>query len=231
MSSKIPLAELLDVSKQYQNNGSTRKILDELSFSVHSGDSIAIIGPSGSGKSTMLNILGLLDTANSGTVRFQGKETQTCSSNELAEIRNRHIGFVFQLHHLLPQLSIIENIMVPQIPFNDKSNHKKALSRGLDLLNFVGLSDKAGQRPGKLSVGECQRAAVVRALINEPELILADEPTGSLDFDSATRMAELFSDLCKNFSVGLVVVTHSTDLAGRMKSRYRLQNGKLVNEL
>jgi ABC-type lipoprotein export system ATPase subunit len=230
MTGHNPLAELADVSKHYQNNSAVNQILDKLSFSVHSGDAIAIVGPSGSGKSTILNIIGLLDTPNSGIVRFQGKETQTCSSDELAEIRNRHIGFVFQLHHLLPQLTLIENIMVPLIPVKDKNLHKQALKRGVELLDFVGLADKSKQRPGQLSVGECQRAAVVRALINEPELILADEPTGSLDFDSAARMADLFSGLSKNFNVGLVVVTHSTELAGRMKTVYRMQNGKLIKE-
>jgi len=225
-----PICELSGISKSYQNSGVERKILENIDFSVFPGSSTAIIGPSGSGKSTLLNILGLLDTPNSGKVVFQGKETGSYSKNELSDIRNKHIGFVFQLHYLLPQLNLIENILVPTLPEKDKNKRNKALIRAKELLDFVRLADKSNQRPSQLSVGESQRAAVVRALINEPELVLADEPTGSLDFESAQRMAELFSDLSKNFKVGLVVVTHSAELASGMQIQYRLRNGILIPE-
>jgi lipoprotein-releasing system ATP-binding protein len=231
MSEQVLLAELSGVCKHYLNNGSSRQILEDLDFSVYSGTSTAIVGPSGSGKSTLLNILGLLDTTSSGIVRFMGKETRTCTTDELAGIRNKNIGFVFQLHYLLPQLNLIENIMVPVIPEKDKSRRKLLLSRGMELLHQVGLSDKINQHPGQLSVGECQRAAVIRALINEPGLVLADEPTGSLDHDSAQQMAELLSGLCKNFNVGLVLVSHALEIAGKMQKTYRLQNGKLIPEV
>lgn len=225
-----PLCKLSGIVKFYQNEGVERRILENIDYSVSSGSSTAIIGPSGSGKSTLLNILGLLDTPNAGKVEFMGKETSSFSADELSDIRNKHIGFVFQLHYLLPQLSLIENILVPTLPEKDKNKRNKAVTRAKDLLNFVGLADKSNQRPSQLSVGESQRAAVVRALINEPELVLADEPTGSLDFESALRMAELFSDLSKNFKVGLVVVTHSAELASGMQSVYRLRNGVLIPE-
>lgn len=230
MNNPLLLAELSNVCKSYPNRGAAGQILDNLNFSIYSGDTVAIVGPSGSGKSTLLNVTGLLDTPDTGIVRIMGRETKLCNKDELADIRNKHIGFVFQLHYLLPQLNLIENILVPVIPEKDKAKRKLALSRGMELLDQVGLSDKAGQLPGTLSVGECQRAAVVRALINQPGLVLADEPTGSLDHSSAVQMGELLSGLCKNYDVGLVVVTHSVDLANRMKKIYRLQNGKLLSD-
>jgi ABC-type lipoprotein export system ATPase subunit len=230
MSESVLLSELSNVSKSYTSNGASRQILDNISLSIFSGNSLAIVGPSGSGKTTLLNIIGLLDTPGSGLLRFRGKETQTCSPDELAEIRNKNIGFIFQLHYLLPQLNLIENIMVPLITEKDRNKQKLALSRGMELLDEVGLSDKSNQRPGQLSVGECQRAAIARALINEPELILADEPTGSLDHDSAQHLGELLSGLCKSSATGLVVVTHSLELAGKLQKTYRLFNGKLIPE-
>jgi len=222
--------ELQNISKYYGNKGnnSRREVLNNISLSVHPGDSIAIVGPSGSGKSTLLNIIGTLDTPTSGIVRFNDKEVNTLSEPALANIRNQHIGFVFQMHYLLPQLSLIENVLIPAIPQKDKAKRKTAGARAMDLLNQVGLADKIHQFPGQMSVGECQRVAVVRALINEPELILADEPTGSLDHDSAEQLGDLLVEIKKNFSVAIIVVTHSSELAGRMNKTFRLISGKLV---
>jgi lipoprotein-releasing system ATP-binding protein len=222
------LVELINISKDYQLNGGSRQVLDGINLRVHSGDSLAITGPSGSGKTTLLNLLGLLDVPGSGSIRFMNRDFQQMTADELSDARNAHIGFVFQMHYLLPQLSLIENVMVPVIPVKEKSRRRQALDRGLELLHRVGLSDKTEQRPGQLSVGECQRAAVVRALVNEPELVLADEPTGSLDHDSGEQLGELLTGLCSSLSVGLVVVTHSHELAQRMKRGYRLLNGKLI---
>jgi ABC-type lipoprotein export system ATPase subunit len=230
MTENIPLAELSNIGKSYSGNGTSRQILNDLSFSVNSGNSIAIVGPSGSGKSTLLNVLGLLDTPDSGTVRFMGKDTQTCSKDQLAEMRNKNIGFVFQLHYLLPQLNLIENIMVPLIPEKNNEKRKSALTRAKELLDHLGLSDKSHQHPAQLSVGECQRAAIVRALINQPSLLLADEPTGSLDHDSAEHLGSFLADLSKSMNFGLVVVTHSSELAMKMEKTYRLVNGKLIPE-
>lgn len=223
------IIELNKVGKTFINPGINiqRDVLKDINLKINSGDSIAIVGPSGSGKSTLLNIIGTLDSPTSGNVNFKGVDITTYDEKGLAEIRNKSIGFVFQFHHLLPQLSLIENVLVPTIPLNGKSNSKEITSRAMELLESVGLKERIHQRPGQLSGGECQRAALVRALINQPELILADEPTGSLDQDSAAQMGELLLDINKKFSVALVVVTHSLSLAERMKSIYRLSHGRL----
>jgi lipoprotein-releasing system ATP-binding protein len=223
------VVELNNVSKSYINPGTniTREVLVDIDLKVNSGDTIAIVGPSGSGKSTLLNILGTLDLPPSGSVLFKGEEISSFSEKQLSQIRNSSIGFVFQLHHLLPQLSLIENILVPTIPQRKKNSSKELTTRAMELLHGVGLADRIHQRPGQLSGGECQRAALVRALINNPEVILADEPTGSLDHDSALQLGDLLLDINKKHNVALVVVTHSLTLAERMNTIYRLANGTL----
>lgn len=224
------IVKLDKVSKHYEIAGlkKTRKVLDEVSIIIETADSIAIVGPSGSGKSTLLNIIGTLDRASSGTVLFDNKNLYSFDENQLAEIRNNKIGFVFQMHHLLPQLSLLENVMVPVLAKRDKALRILAKERAMELLDFVGLSDRIDQRPGQLSVGECQRAAVVRALINEPELILADEPTGSLDQETAEHLGELLQEINSKQNIAIVVVTHSEKLANKMGRIYKLTNGKLV---
>jgi ABC-type lipoprotein export system ATPase subunit len=189
---------------------------------------MAIVGPSGSGKSTLLNIMGTLDAPSSGKVWMNQTEITTLSEPKLAEIRNQKIGFIFQMHHLLPQLNLIDNVLIPTIPQKDNVKKKAAVARAKELLHTVGLSDKVHQLPGQLSVGECQRAAVVRALINQPELILADEPTGSLDHDNSLILGELLSKIQKDYSLSIVVVTHSPELASLMGTIYKLTNGKLI---
>ncbi|MBU8893638.1 MAG: ABC transporter ATP-binding protein [Bacteroidales bacterium] len=223
------IVELDSISKYYENEGiiTRRDVLNEISIAINSGDALSIVGPSGSGKSTLLNILGTLDLPTSGIVKIKGKDIHDFNEKQLAEIRNNNIGFIFQLHHLLPQLTLIENVLVPTIPQKDKSIKKSAMERAMDLLDSVGLVDKIHQRPGQLSGGECQRATVVRALINEPNLVLADEPTGSLDQDSADQLGELLSDINKKYNVAMVIVTHSLDLAKKMDTIYKLDHGKL----
>lgn len=216
------LAEFQEVSKRYDH-----LVLDEISFSIRSGESVAITGPSGSGKSTLLNILGSLDRPTSGRVILGGKAVDSLNENQLAGIRNHFIGFVFQLHYLLPQLTLLENILLPLLPEQDRSVIKSAEERALRLIGRVGLSDRKHHLPGMLSVGECQRAAVVRALINKPGLLLADEPTGSLDEENAASLGSLLVELNKEEGLGMVVVTHSMDLAGRMKEIYSLRHGRL----
>ncbi len=222
------IIELNKVGKSYINPGTNihRDVLADINFQVNSGDSIAIVGPSGSGKSTLLNIIGTLDTPSSGIVKFKGDDVNSFDEKRLAQVRNMSIGFVFQSHHLLPQLSLIENVLVPVIP-NGNVNGKAISARAMELLENVGLADRIHQRPGQLSGGECQRAALVRALINQPELILADEPTGSLDQDSAAQLGDLILDINKKHNVAIVVVTHSLTLAEKMKFIYRLSHGKL----
>ncbi len=222
------IIELNKISKSYDNAGlNKRNVLSEISLSISAGDALSIVGPSGSGKSTLLNILGTLDLPTSGLVKINGNEIQNFDDTQLAEIRNNNIGFIFQMHHLLPQFTLIENVLVPTIPLKDKSYKKSAQERAMNLLDSVGLADKIHQRPGQLSGGECQRATVVRALINEPNLVLADEPTGSLDQESAEHLGNLLSDINKKHNVAMVVVTHSLDLAKKMDTVYNLDHGKI----
>jgi len=223
------IAELINVSKYFQTPGTEnrREVLDNISLQINSGDSIAIVGPSGSGKSTLLNITGTLDKPGSGTVKIRDSEIINMKEKDLAKIRNQEIGFVFQEHHLLPQLNLIENILVPTIPVKDRNMKEKAKARAVELLDHIGLSERIHQLPGQMSGGECQRAAVIRALINEPQLLLADEPTGSLDLESAENLGELLVDINKKQNVAIVVVTHSLELAKKMDVIYRIINGKL----
>lgn len=224
------IVELTNISKSYVNPGTNvqREVLSGIDLTIKSKDTISIVGPSGSGKSTLLNIIGTIDTPSSGKILFKGQDVNTFNEKQLSDIRNRSIGFVFQFHHLLPQLSLLENILVPTIPLRSKINGKELTERAMELLSSVGLTERIYQRPGQLSGGECQRAALVRALINQPELILADEPTGSLDQDSAFQLGELLLDINRKHNVAMVVVTHSLTLAEKMSTIYRLSNGKLV---
>ena len=224
------IAELENITKIYTNkqSGIQREVLKGISLSINKGDALSIVGPSGCGKSTLLNILGTLDMPTSGVMRFNGKEINNLTDNQLADIRNREIGFIFQAHHLLPQLNLLENVLLPTLVLKERSKKKLALERALHLLENVGLANNIKQLPGQLSGGECQRAAVVRALINEPELILADEPTGSLDKNSAERIGELLSEINKTEGVSLVVVTHSLSLANKIGNTYNLSEGRIT---
>ena len=225
------LAELQHITKFYEQPGSSirNQVLDDISLQIAENERIAIVGPSGSGKSTLLNILGTLDKPTSGKVQLEGKDVDVMNENQLAEIRNTLIGFVFQMHHLLPQLTLLENVLLPLLPQKDKTILKSAQERALKLIERVGLSDHIRQFPSQLSVGECQRTAVVRALINQPKLLLADEPTGSLDADNASQLAQLLIELNREQNVALVIVTHSMELAGKMDKIYQLREGKLSN--
>jgi lipoprotein-releasing system ATP-binding protein len=216
--------ELRHITKRYDE--ATGPILDDISLTVPEGSALAVIGPSGSGKSTLLNLLGTLDFPTSGTVLLDGVSTTALSTGDLSGMRNRRIGFVFQTHLLLPQLTVFENILLPTVPLNE-AHQKQAQERARQLLQIVGLGDKEKRYPGEMSVGECQRVAVVRALINEPELLLTDEPTGSLDHDTADRLGDMILELKKRQSFTLITVTHSADLARKMASSYTLVNGKI----
>jgi ABC-type lipoprotein export system ATPase subunit len=219
------LIELQDVTYRYSN--SHKPVLDKVSLSIHEGTSLSIAGPSGSGKSTLLNLLGTLDFPTSGEVLLNGISTRSYNGEGLVNIRNKDIGFIFQTHMLLPQLTVIENILLPVLP-SGKNKGDKACNRAMDLLDTIGLTGKIHSYPGEMSVGECQRVAVVRALINEPQVILADEPTGSLDKDTAETLIELLIRLKEEHRFTLIAVTHSQYLAERMEFKYRLVNGKLM---
>lgn len=229
------LAELKNITKSYPPPGKrdglnvppSPSVLREVNMFIAEGDSVAITGPSGSGKSTLLNILGTLDKPDSGEIILNGITTTSLNDDGLAEIRNRFIGFVFQLHHLLPQLTLLENTLLPVLKTSNKIIMKGARERGMELLTKVGLQNFSTKFPWQLSVGECQRAAIARALINQPKLLLADEPTGSLDAETAASIGELLSSLHREAGTSLIVVTHSIELANSMNRVYRLSAGQL----
>lgn len=226
------LLELNNISKSYESPSGkeSRIVLDNLSLRVAQGESLAIVGPSGSGKSTLLNIVGSLDKPSTGEVIFKGQNLADLSEIQLARFRNKNLGFVFQLHHLLPQCTVLENVLIPTLAFPDSDAQSKRYARAKDLLDKVGLITHLDHRPAQLSGGEQQRVAVVRALINRPELILADEPTGSLDQNSAENLGELLISLRKTEGITLIVVTHSSKLAGHMEKIYNLREGRLELE-
>lgn len=223
-----PLLEFRDVFKAYPGPQPVPVLLGA-SLSLARGESVAIVGPSGSGKSTILNLLGTLDLPDRGTITFDGRDLTKLDAKELAALRNRQIGFIFQSHHLLPQCSVLENVLLPTLA-DAKRTTSDTEQRARTLLDRVGLGHRLDHLPGKLSGGERQRVAVVRALINRPALLLADEPTGALDRASATNLGQLLVDLNREEGVTLVVVTHSTELAGLMGRTVELRDGNLIGK-
>jgi ABC-type lipoprotein export system ATPase subunit len=226
------MLELINVEKSYPSPADTGSalVLKDIMLRVEKGQSIAIVGPSGCGKSTLLNIIGALDHPTSGRVLFDGKDLAGMNDIELAGIRNREIGFVFQLHHLLPQCTVLENVLVPTLAEKNRTKSSEAKERAVNLLERVGLKDWLLHRPGQLSGGQRQRVAVVRALINKPKLLLADEPTGSLDEHAAQNIAELLVELNRSEQVTLILATHSIKLAEHMGRVLELSNGTLTDK-
>ena len=223
------MLELVNVAKNYPSPGDTVGlcVLKDIMLKVQKGQAIAIVGPSGSGKSTLLNIIGALDRPTEGRVLFDGKDLDKMDDIELARIRNSEIGFVFQLHHLLPQCTVLENVIVPTLADRNRFLRKEVEERAINLLQRVGLKDWSLHRPGQLSGGQRQRVAVVRALINKPKLLLADEPTGSLDEHASQNIAELLVELNRSEEVTLILATHSIKLAEYMGRVLELNNGVL----
>ena len=231
MSESTPLLELTDIAKHYRADGDVAAVLSHVSLRLAAGESLAIVGPSGSGKSTLLNLIGALDRPIGGRVVFDGRDLATLDDTQLAAIRNHDIGFVFQLHHLLPQCTVLENVLVPTLVAGAGEGEAPAEppeTRARRLLHRVGLAERLAYRPGQLSGGERQRVAVVRALINRPKLLLADEPTGSLDRAASDTLAQLLVELNREEGVALIVVTHALDLARRMSRVLELRSGGLV---
>ena len=205
-------------------------VLRDVNFHVDAGQTVAVVGPSGSGKSTLPNLIGGLDRPSAGRVVLDGEDLGDLSDRDLTRLRNREIGFVFQMHHLLGQLTILENVLVPTLAGGTDRTPAAARDDAVRLLERVGLAGRMGHRPRQLSGGERQRAAVVRALINRPRLLLADEPTGALDQDTATELADLLVSLHDEEGTTLIVVTHATSLAARMSRQYALREGTLTGE-
>lgn len=216
-----------DIVKSYQTPTGPREVLSGLGMSASDKESIAVLGPSGSGKSTLLNIIGSLDSADSGSVRCNDIEVETLSGTALSDFRCCSVGFVFQDHHLLPQLSIVDNVLLPTIP-SGKGADKT--DRALELLDRMGIKQKAHEPPSKLSGGERQRAAVARALINAPALLLCDEPTGSLDSETGAGIISLLLEIAAESSVTIIVVTHNLAQADRLSRRLYLREGKLFED-
>ena len=222
----LPILKVSDIHKSFRSGSSMLEVLKGVSFTMQDGESLAIIGPSGSGKSTLLHLLGALDTADSGSIEIAGKDPFTLTELELARFRNRVIGFVFQDHHLLPQYSVLENVLVPTLAFPDDRDGKEARAR--ELIERVGLTGRIDHRPAELSGGERQRVAIARALINRPQLLLCDEPTGNLDQETGRTVGDLLFELHREAKNLLIVVTHSLELAGRFPRRLAFQGDRLA---
>ena len=214
------------ISKQFETAAGPISILRNLNLQLNPGDAISITGPSGSGKSTLLYILGTLEQPSSGRLEMLGQQPFALQPKALAEFRNRSIGFVFQSHHLLPQCTVLENVLLPILASRGVTAADEQRAR--ELLQRVGLSQRLEHRPAQLSGGECQRVAICRALIQQPTIVLADEPTGNLDPESARAVGSLLLDLCRDLQTILVIVTHSMELAERCPQRLELRDGQLV---
>ena len=213
--------------KSFPTRAEPLEILKGIDLEVELGERVAVLGPSGCGKSTLLHLIGTLDTPTSGSVTLGGVNPFTLSEAELARFRGEHVGFVFQEHHLLPQLSVLENVVLPMVAIGSAS--ADSLRRAEELIDAVGLGGRRDHKPGELSGGERQRAAVARALLRRPKLVLADEPTGSLDPENAQRIGELLVQLPADHATMLIVVTHSMELAERFPRRLRIEQGVLAS--
>jgi lipoprotein-releasing system ATP-binding protein len=220
----VALVELRSLTHRFA--GADAPVLDGVDLDVEAGESLAVVGPSGSGKSTLLNVIGALLPPTAGVVRLAGQDLASLDADGLARLRNRQIGFVFQAHHLLPQCTALENVLVPTLALPRAERAGKE-ARARELLAAVGLAARVDAWPASLSGGECQRVAVVRALIQGPRLVLADEPTGSLDAASADALADLLCELNDRAGTALIAVTHSDRLAARMQRTLELRDGKL----
>ncbi|MEM1084890.1 MAG: ABC transporter ATP-binding protein [Verrucomicrobiota bacterium] len=219
------------VTKSYETPGETVEVLKNLSLELADGEAAAITGPSGCGKTTLLNLLGALDRPSSGSITIADQDIASFSEDQATHFRNHSLGFVFQQHYLLPQLTVLENVLVPRLAGDWKESAKDTEDRARELLAKVGLDHRLGHLPWQLSGGEKLRTAVARALVNQPKLILADEPTGSLDPASTDTIADLLLELNRDQKVSLLVVTHNHALAHRIGTVYQLNHGQLDREL
>lgn len=213
-----------NVSKTYQSAGRTLTVLDSISFSVTPGATLSIVGPSGSGKTTLLGLCAGLDRASSGSVQLQNIRLENLKEDQLAQVRNQHVGFIFQNFQLLPTLTALENVMVPL----ELRGEKNIRSRALDLLDKVGLASRGHHYPAQLSGGEQQRVSLARAFSNKPQILFADEPTGNLDAETSEKIVALLFDLNREAGTTLVLVTHDLDLAAKTGRIIRLKGGKLI---
>ncbi len=218
------MIEIRNIHKSFGN----LQVLKGIDLTINKGEIVSIVGPSGAGKTTLLQIIGTLDRADEGTVIIDGTDVSKLSTKKLSDFRNKHIGFVFQFHQLLPEFTALENVMIPA--FIAGMSKKEAKERGMELLQYMGLADRASHKPQELSGGEKQRVAVARALVNKPDVILADEPSGSLDTKNKEELHQLFFDLRDKFGQTFVIVTHDEHLATITDRTIKMNDGILDKE-
>lgn len=223
------LYEFLEVEKSFSGPGESLEIFKNISLVIHSGEALAIVGSSGSGKSTLLHLMGALDTPSKGKILFDGKDMENMTPNEKAAFRNRSVGFVFQFHHLLPEFSTVENVAMQSVIAG--TPRREAFATAREMLERVGLADRLEHKVTTLSGGERQRAAIARAVLMRPRVLLADEPTGNLDEGTGSRVGELLAQLNRELGMTLVVVTHNRELAASMGRSLELRSGVLYDKI
>ena len=221
-----PLVIVENVTKTFEHEGQSLEVLKGIDLEIPSGEMVTIVGPSGAGKSTLLHLIGTLDLPTKGTIRYAGQDVTRLGSSDLAEFRNRSIGFVFQFHHLLPEFTALENVMMPGLI----QGSRRLEDRARQLLDEVSLSHRLTHRPGELSGGEQQRVALARALLMEPKLVLADEPTGNLDSQSSASVQKLFLEFNRRHGTTFLIVTHSQDFAAMMPRRVAMKDGRIESD-
>ena len=219
------LLEVIDLQKGYGAGAARVEVLKGINFSVAAGETIALVGASGAGKSTLLHLLGTLDRPSSGKILYDGEDLFRLGDNDLAAFRNKTIGFVFQFHHLLPEFTALENVMMPLLVAGKKRKDAAAVAE--PLLRDVGLSHRLTHKPGELSGGEQQRVAIARALVTTPQLLLADEPTGNLDMKTSDEVHEILAEIHRARKITIIIVTHNERLAGKMSKTVRLLDGRI----
>ena len=221
-----PLVTVKNVTKTFEHEGRSLEVLKGIDLEIGAGEMVTIVGPSGAGKSTLLHLIGTLDLPTEGQILYGGRDVTRLGSSELAEFRNRSIGFVFQFHHLLPEFTALENVMMPGLIQGGRRFEEQAR----ELLDEVGLSERLSHRPGELSGGEQQRVALARALLMEPNLVLADEPTGNLDSQTSEAVQSLIFDLNRRHGITFLIVTHSRDFAAMMPRQVSMKDGRIDSD-
>jgi lipoprotein-releasing system ATP-binding protein len=222
-----PLVTVQNVTKTFEHEGRSLEVLKGIDLEVGSGEMVTIVGPSGAGKSTLLHLIGTLDLPTEGRILYDGRDVTRLGSSDLAEFRNRSIGFVFQFHHLLPEFTALENVMMPGLI----QGGRRLEDRARELLDEVGLSERLTHRPGELSGGEQQRVALARALLMKPKLVLADEPTGNLDSQTSDAVQSLIFDLNRRHGITFLIVTHSRDFAAMMPREVSMKDGRIDSDV
>lgn len=228
MNSNSVIIDIKNLEKTYGSGSSSIRVLRGINLEIKKGEVVSITGPSGTGKSTLLNLVGCLDNFDSGTLTISGTDISSCEVDALSDFRNKHIGFIFQLHNLLPEFTALENIMMPLLIRRCK--YSESRDRAKELLARFGLENRASHKPGEMSGGECQRVAVARAIVGEPDIILADEPTGSLDSRNSMNLLEILLGLCREKGSTAVIVTHDMKIAGMTERIISMLDGLIVNQ-